>query len=60
VGATFIFCLPGSPGACRDGWVGILGPQLDYRTKPCNIAILDFEACRVGHETRRQAAHLSL
>ena len=36
-GATFIFCLPGSPGACRDGWDGILGPQLDYRTKPCNF-----------------------
>jgi molybdenum cofactor biosynthesis protein B len=36
-GATFIFCLPGSPGACRDGWDGILSPQLDYRTKPCNF-----------------------
>ena len=36
-GATFIFCLPGSPGACRDGWDGILGPQLDYRTRPCNV-----------------------
>jgi molybdopterin adenylyltransferase len=34
---TFIFCLPGSPGACRDGWDGILGPQLDYRTRPCNF-----------------------
>lgn len=34
---TFIFCLPGSPGACRDGWDGILAPQLDYRTKPCNF-----------------------
>ncbi|MCP6768708.1 hypothetical protein NL529_28095, partial [Klebsiella pneumoniae] len=32
-----IFCLPGSPGACRDGWDGILGPQLDYRTRPCNF-----------------------
>ncbi len=36
-GATFIFCLPGSPGACKDGWDGILAPQLDYRTKPCNF-----------------------
>lgn len=36
-GATFIFCLPGSPGACRDGWDGILAHQLDYRTKPCNF-----------------------
>src|SRR5438270_12508515 len=36
-GATFIFCLPGSPGACRDGWDGILLAQLDYRTRPCNF-----------------------
>ena len=37
VGTTFIFCLPGSPGACRDGWDGILAHQLDYRSKPCNF-----------------------
>jgi molybdopterin adenylyltransferase len=36
-GSTFIFCLPGSPGACRDGWDGILAAQLDYRTRPCNF-----------------------
>jgi len=36
-GATYIFCLPGSPGACRDAWDGILGSQLDYRHKPCNF-----------------------
>ncbi len=36
-GSTFIFCLPGSPGACRDGWDGILAHQLDYRTTPCNF-----------------------
>ena len=36
-GATYIFCLPGSPGACRDAWDGILKPQLDYRQKPCNF-----------------------
>jgi len=36
-GATYIFCLPGSPGACRDGWDGILAAQLDYRTRPCNF-----------------------
>ena len=36
-GTTFIFCLPGSPGACRDGWDGILVHQLDYRTRPCNF-----------------------
>jgi molybdopterin adenylyltransferase len=36
-GGTFIFCLPGSPGACRDAWDGILKSQLDYRHKPCNF-----------------------
>jgi molybdenum cofactor biosynthesis protein B len=36
-GATFIFVLPGSPGACRDAWDGILAAQLDYRHKPCNF-----------------------
>jgi molybdenum cofactor biosynthesis protein B len=36
-GATFIFCLPGSPGACRDAWDGILAAQFDYRTRPCNF-----------------------
>ena len=35
--ATFIFCLPGSPGACKDGWDGILQNQLDYRHMPCNF-----------------------
>ncbi len=39
-GATYIFCLPGSPGACRDGWDGILAAQLDYRTRPCNVVEL--------------------
>ena len=36
-GATYIFALPGSPGACKDAWDAILGPQLDYRHKPCNF-----------------------
>jgi molybdenum cofactor biosynthesis protein B len=35
--ATFIFALPGSPGACRDAWEGILKSQLDYRHMPCNF-----------------------
>ena len=35
--ATFIFCLPGSTGACRTGWDRILQPQLDARTRPCNL-----------------------
>jgi molybdenum cofactor biosynthesis protein B len=36
-GATYIFALPGSPGACKDAWDAILGPQLDYRHMPCNF-----------------------
>ncbi len=36
-GATYIFCLPGSPGACRDAWDGILKQQLDFRHTPCNF-----------------------
>lgn len=36
-GATYIFCLPGSPGACKDAWDGILKAQLDYRHMPCNF-----------------------
>ena len=36
-GATYIFCLPGSPGACRDGWDDILAYQLDIRHRPCNF-----------------------
>jgi len=35
--ATYIFVLPGSPGACKDAWDGILKAQLDYRHKPCNF-----------------------
>ncbi len=37
---TLIFCLPGSPGACRTAWEQILLPQLDSRTRPCNFAQL--------------------
>ena len=37
VNATFVFVLPGSPGACRDAWDGILKTQLNYRHKPCNF-----------------------
>jgi molybdenum cofactor biosynthesis protein B len=36
-GGTYIFCLPGSPGACRDGWSEILKWQLDNRHRPCNF-----------------------
>lgn len=34
---TYLFALPGSPGACKDGWDEILAPQLDYRHPPCNF-----------------------
>jgi molybdopterin adenylyltransferase len=36
-GRTYIFCVPGSPGACKDAWDGILALQLDYRHRPCNF-----------------------
>ena len=38
--ATYIFCLPGSSGACRTGWDKILANQLDIRSSPCNFAEL--------------------
>lgn len=38
--STFIFCLPGSPGACRTGWDDILHDQLDIRHRPCNFVEL--------------------
>jgi molybdenum cofactor biosynthesis protein B len=37
---TYLFALPGSPGACRDGWDEILQAQLDFRFKPCNFVEL--------------------
>jgi molybdenum cofactor biosynthesis protein B len=37
---TYLFALPGSPGACKDGWDGILQAQLDIRHRPCNFAEL--------------------
>ena len=36
-GGTYLFALPGSPGACRDAWDDILLPQLDSRHRPCNF-----------------------
>lgn len=39
-GGTYLFALPGSPGACRDAWDDILVHQLDYRLKPCNFVEL--------------------
>lgn len=37
---TYIFCLPGSSGACRTAWDHLIEAQLDYRTRPCNLAEL--------------------
>jgi molybdenum cofactor biosynthesis protein B len=39
-GGTYLFALPGSPGACKDAWDGILASQLDSRHRPCNFAEL--------------------
>ncbi len=36
-GGTYLFALPGSPGACKDAWDGLLSAQLDLRHKPCNF-----------------------
>ncbi|GGB04943.1 molybdenum cofactor biosynthesis protein B [Allosediminivita pacifica] len=36
-GGTYLFALPGSPGACRDAWDDILARQFDYRHRPCNF-----------------------
>ncbi len=36
-GGTYLFALPGSPGACKDAWDGLLSAQLDYRHRPCNF-----------------------
>ena len=36
-GGTYLFALPGSPGACKDAWDEILGRQLDFRHRPCNF-----------------------
>ncbi|HEY9010674.1 MAG TPA: molybdenum cofactor biosynthesis protein B [Devosia sp.] len=40
IGTTFVFVLPGSRGACRDAWEGILRAQLDNRHRPCNFVEL--------------------
>ncbi|MBF2759590.1 MAG: molybdenum cofactor biosynthesis protein B [Ectothiorhodospiraceae bacterium AqS1] len=37
---TYLFCLPGSPGACRTAWDRLIRKQLDNRTKPCNLVEL--------------------
>ena len=37
---TYLFCLPGSSGACRTAWERLIKAQLDYRTRPCNLVEL--------------------
>ena len=37
---TYIFCLPGSAGACAEAWDNLISHQLDYRTRPCNLVEL--------------------
>jgi len=49
-GGTYIFCVPGSPGACKDAWDGILKHQLDFRTRPCNFVEI---MPRLDENTRR-------
>ncbi len=51
VDTTFVFVLPGSPGACRDAWDGILAHQLDYRYRPCNVVEL---MPRLGEAQKRK------
>ncbi|MCO4318520.1 molybdenum cofactor biosynthesis protein B [Phyllobacterium sp. 21LDTY02-6] len=51
--STFVFVLPGSPGACKDAWDGILQHQLDYRHMPCNFVEI---MPRLDEHLRRGAA----
>ena len=51
--STYIFCLPGSPGACKDAWDEILVHQLDYRYGPCNFVEI---MPRLDEHLRRQKA----
>ena len=52
-GSTYIFCLPGSPGACKDAWDEILVHQLDYRHGPCNFVEI---MPRLDEHLRREKA----
>ena len=52
-GSTYIFCLPGSPSACRDAWDEILVHQLDYRYGPCNFVEI---MPRLDEHLRREKA----
>ena len=58
---TFIFCLPGSTGACRDGWDLVLRDELDSRYRPCSLAgqmprLRDLVPHEQSHPSRRERA----
>src|SRR6266849_205553 len=57
-GATYIFCLPGSPGACKDAGHEILVHQLDYRYRPCNVVELMPRRDDHGRRTKAKGAIL--
>jgi molybdenum cofactor biosynthesis protein B len=38
--AAYVFCVPGSPGACATAWDELISSQLDNRTRPCNLVEL--------------------
>ena len=53
-GGTYLFALPGSPGACKDAWDDILVHQLDYRFGPCNFVELMPRLTETGQAQARQ------
>jgi len=53
-GGTYLFALPGSPGACKDAWDDILVHQLDYRFRPCNFVELMPRLTESGRATARK------
>lgn len=53
-GGTYLFALPGSPGACKDAWDDILVHQLDYRFRPCNFVELMPRLTETGRATARK------
>lgn len=53
-GGTYLFALPGSPGACKDAWDDILAHQLDYRFRPCNFVELMPRLTETGRATARK------
>ena len=55
-GGTYLFALPGSPSACKDGWDEILEAQLDIRHRPCNFAELLPAPARARGRALRSAA----